>query len=337
MKCWRLNGKFDIGALTMEECATPALNPYEVRIKVKAVSLNYRDLMIVKGQYSKSLPFPLIPCSDGAGEVVEVGDSVRQVKIGDRVVANVAQKWIAGASNEEIARSMLGGAINGMLAEYVTLPETALVKIPEHLSFEEGATLPCAALTAWNALVFTGKVKAGETVLTMGTGGVSLFAVQFAQISGARVILTSGSDHKIQRVKKVLGVTDTINYKVRTDWEKAALEMTGGRGVDHVIELGGAGTLSRSCKAVRTGGRISLIGVLAGNESQFNPVPVVMKNICLQGIFVGSKEIFEQMNTAISLHKLKPVIDKCFDFQDAQNALSYMESQAHFGKIVIRV
>jgi NADPH:quinone reductase-like Zn-dependent oxidoreductase len=326
---------FGMDSLSVSDRALSPLKSRQVRIRVKAVSLNYRDLMVVKGLYSRGLKLPLIPLSDGAGEVVEVGDEVERVKVGDRVAATFMQRWISGPVNAEAAQSALGGAIDGMLSEQVILGEDGVVSIPKHLSFEEAATLPCAAVTAWNALISTGRLKPGDTVLTMGTGGVSIFALQFCKMSGAKVIITSSSDEKLERVKK-MGAHETINYKTNPDWEKSVLELTNGVGVDHVVELGGAGTLARSLKAVKMGGQISLIGVLAGG-GDMNPMPVLMKNVRLQGIFVGSRQMFEEMNTAITLPELKPVIDRTFSFDQVKDALKHMESGAHFGKIVIRI
>jgi NADPH:quinone reductase-like Zn-dependent oxidoreductase len=227
----------------------------------------------------------------------------------------------------------MGGAIDGMLAEYVVLNQDGVVKIPAHLSYEEGATLPCAAVTAWHALISEGRLAAGETVLTQGTGGVSIFALQFSKLLGARVISTSSSDAKLERVRG-MGADELINYKTTPDWEKPARALTG-IGVDHVVEVGGAGTLEKSMKAVRTGGTISLIGVLTGATGEINPRPILMRNIRVQGIYVGSREMFEAMNRAISLHKLHPVVDRVFPFADAVEAYRHMESGAHFGKIVI--
>ena len=336
IRAWELRGEFGIDALSLTQREVQPLGPYDVRIATRAVSLNYRDYLVVKGLYSRNLPLPLIPCSDGAGQVVETGSLVTRFKVGDRVAGIFMQQWLSGELRSSAASSALGGSIDGVLTESFVLHEDGLVLIPNHLSFEEAATLPCAAVTAWNALVCTGNIKAGDTVLTMGTGGVSLFALQFATISGARVIITSSSDDKLKRARE-LGASDVINYRSCPNWEKEVLKLTDGRGVDHVVELGGAGTLARSFVAVRAGGHISLIGVLAGTKSEVNPTMVLMKNICLQGIFVGSRAIFEQMNTAIALHKLKPVVNRVFDFDDAAKALCHLESQAHFGKIVIRV
>jgi NADPH:quinone reductase-like Zn-dependent oxidoreductase len=256
------------------------------------------------------------------------------VRVGDRVAGCFMPAWIDGEPTEAKAKSALGAGGTGMLAEYVVLPAEGVVRSPDHLSDEEAATLPCAAVTAWHALVTEGGVKAGDVVLTQGTGGVSVFAVQFARLLGARVIATSSSDTKLARVLP-LGASDGINYKTTPEWGGRARELTGS-GVDHVVEVGGAGTMPESMRAVRMGGRISLIGVLTG-AGQFNPTPVLMKNLRLQGIFVGSREMFEAMNRAIALHKLRPVVDRVFPMNEVRAALHYMESGSHFGKVVIQV
>lgn len=333
MKVYELRDGFGLDRLTLAERPEPQPGPGQVLVRVRAVSVNYRDLLVVKGLYNPRLPLPLIPFSDGAGEVVAVGAGVTRVKSGDRVAGIFMQRWIAGELTEAKAESALGGAIDGMLAEYALLHEEGMVRIPEHLSFEEGATLPCAAVTAWHAVVEEG-VKPGDTVLTIGTGGVSLFALQFARLAGARVIATSRSNGKLEQALS-LGATDGINSTAEPDWDRKAWELTGKTGVDLVVEVGGAGTLPRSLRAVRMGGRISLIGVLTGATGEVNPLPAVMKGVRVQGILVGSREMFERMNRAIALHRLRPVIDRLFPFAEAREALRYMESGQHFGKIVI--
>jgi len=325
---------FTLDSVAIAERPEPRPGPGEVLIRVRACSLNYRDLLIIKGLYNKKLPLPLVPLSDGAGEVSAVGDGVTRVRAGDRVAGCFMPAWIDGEPTEAKAKSALGGGGTGMLAEYVVLPAEGVVRVPDHLSDEEAATLPCAAVTAWHALVTEGGVKAGDVVLTQGTGGVSVFAIQLARLLGARVIATSGSDAKLERVRQ-LGASDGINYKMTPEWGGKARELTGA-GVDHVVEVGGAGTMPESMRATRMGGRISLIGVLSG-AGQFNPTPVLMKNLRVQGIFVGSREMFEAMNRAIALHQLRPVIDRAFPMSEIRAALRHLESGAHFGKVVIRV
>jgi len=334
MKLYQIEKEFGIDALKLVEKDEPKPKHQQVLVRMQAASINYRDLLMVDGKYARNLPLPLVPFSDGAGEVVAVGEDVRRWKPGDRVLSTFFQKWIAGPISEAAAPSALGGATDGVLAEYVALHEDGLVAMPEHLSFEEGATLPCAGVTAWHALI-TGGFTCGETVLTLGTGGVSVFATQFAHAAGAASIGTSSSDAKLERLKH-LGATEGINYKTEPDWEKRVLKLTGGIGVDRVIEVGGAGTLVKSLKAVRVGGHISLIGVLTGQTGEINPLPAVMKGVRIQGIFVGSREMFEAMNRAVAVHKIKPVIDRVFPFAEAKEALHHMASGAHFGKVVVK-
>ncbi len=335
MKVFEIRDNFGIDNLVLAERPQPLPGHGQILVKVRAVSLNYRDLLVVNGRYNPKLSLPIIPFSDGAGDVVAAGEGVSRVKVGDRVAAIFMQSWIEGELTESKGRSALGGGIDGMLAEYVILHEDGVVHIPGHLSYEEAATLPCAAVTAWNAVIETG-LKLGENVLVLGTGGVSLFALQFAQLAGANVIVTSSSDEKLMRALQ-LGARGCINYKKVSDWDQRVRELTGGTGVDLVVEVGGAGTLTQSFKAVRTGGRISLIGVLTGTAGTINPLPLVMKKIRLEGIYVGSREVFESMNRAISLHRLHPVVDRVFSFEETGQALRHMESGAHFGKICVRI
>ena len=334
MRAYVISGAFGVDALVVSERPDPKPGPGQVVVRTRAVSLNFRDLLVVKGDYSRKLPLPMVPCSDCAGEVAAVGDGVTRVKPGDRVAGIFMQSWIDGEVTEAKAKSALGGAIGGVLAESVVLNETGLVHIPAHLSFEEAAALPCAGVTAWHALITEGTVKPGDTVLTLGSGGVSIFALQFARMAGARVISTSGSDEKLARLAK-LGASEGINYMTTPDWDKRVRELTGA-GVDHIVEVGGAATLPKSFKAVRMGGRISLIGNVTGH-GEVNPVPVLMKNVRVQGIFVGSREMFEAMNRGIAEHSMRPVIDRVFEFDQAREAMHYMESGVHFGKICIRV
>jgi NADPH:quinone reductase-like Zn-dependent oxidoreductase len=335
MKAYRLHAFDGPDALKCEERPSPQPGPGQVRVRVRATSLNFRDLMVSKGVYNPKLKLPLIPLSDGAGEVAEVGEGVSRFQVGDRVVAAFMPGWQDGPPSEEKARSALGADVDGMLAEEVVLPEGGLLPIPAHLSFEEAATLPCAAVTAWNALVETGGLRPGDSVLVQGTGGVSIFALQFARLAGARVIVTSSSDAKLARVRE-MGASDLINYKTTPAWDKRVREVTGGQGVDTIVEVGGAGTLPLSTRAIKVGGYIALIGVLTG-AGDFNPIPLLMKNIRLQGIFVGSVQMFESMLKAIEVSQLRPVIDRVFPFDQTAEALKYLESGAHFGKVVIAV
>jgi len=324
---------FGIEGLSLNDVPDLKPGPGQVLVKMRAWSLNYRDLLVVRGVYSPKLKLPFQILSDGVGEVTMVGDGVTRVKPGDRVAGAFMQAWREGEPSLEKSATALGGAIPGVAAEYVVLDGEGVVVVPSHLSDEEAATLPCAAVTAWHALVSSGHLAAGETVLVQGTGGVSIFALQFAHMFGARIIATSSSNKKLERVLK-LGASDGINYKTTEDWGRKARELTGRIGVDHVVEVGGAGTLAQSLEAVRIGGRISLIGVLTRGE--VNPVPILMKNITVQGIYVGSRDMFEAMNHAIALGGLKPVIDRVFVFSELPDALRHMESGAHFGKIVLK-
>jgi NADPH:quinone reductase-like Zn-dependent oxidoreductase len=299
-----------------------------------AFSLNYRDLRVVEGAYGPNLKFPLVPLSDGAGEVESIGAGVTRVKVGDRVAGSFMQTWIDGELDDTKANSALGAALPGVAAEYCVFDEHGLVLIPAYLSMEEAAALPCAAVTAWNALFETGSLKPGQTVLALGTGGVSIFALQFARLAGARVIITSSSDTKLAHARE-LGAHDSINYSAMPDWEKRVRELTGGRGVDHIIEVGGAGTLPKSIKAVRTAGTISLIGLLAEGPD-VNPIPILMRHLRVQGIYVGSRAMFERMLNALTLRQVRPVIDRVFPFEDLSDALRYMQEARHFGKICLR-
>ncbi|NEQ22744.1 MAG: NAD(P)-dependent alcohol dehydrogenase [Microcoleus sp. SIO2G3] len=335
MKVWEIQNKQGLEALTLTERKEPQPAAGQVLLKMRAASLNYRDLLTVKGAYNSKQRLPLIPLSDGVGEVVAVGEGVTRVKIGDRVAGIFMQTWLDGEFSAEKSKSALGGAIDGILAEYVTLPEDGVVHVPEHLSDEEAASLPCAAVTAWQALITQGNLKAGDTILVQGTGGVSLFAVQFAKLVGARAIAISSSDEKLERVLQ-LGASDGINYKTTPNWDEQVWKLTNEVGVDHVVEVGGAGTMNKSLRAVRFGGTISLIGVLTGLSGDVSTGSILHKGIRVQGIYVGSRAMFEAMNRAIALHQLRPVVDSVFPFTDVREALAHIESGKHFGKIAIR-
>ena len=326
--------QFGIENLTKVERDEPQLRAGEVLVKFHAASLNYRDLMIVKGLYNPKMALPRVPLSDGAGEIAAVGETVTQWKIGDRVTPAFMPTWTGGVGKAQYQKEALGGDVDGCLREFGAFPASGVVKIPDILSYEEAATLPCAAVTAWNALAISGNLTAGETVLTQGTGGVSVFAAQFAAAFGARVIATSSSDEKLEKIRK-LGARDLINYKTTPDWDKEVFNLTDKTGVDHIVEVGGAGTLEKSLKAVKAGGHIAVIGILSG-AGAINPTPILMKAVKMQGIYVGSVEMFEAMNRAIVQNNIKPQIDKIFGFDEAQLAFKYMESAQHFGKIVIK-
>jgi NADPH:quinone reductase-like Zn-dependent oxidoreductase len=329
---------FGLDNLKLVEGAQPEPGPGQVLVRMRACSLNFRDLMIVKGLYNPKMRLPIVPFSDGCGVVDGIGPGVTRVKVGDRVTPAFMQTWVAGALTDSKGKSALGGgnAVGGVLAEYVVLNEDGLVPVPAGLSDDQAACLPCAAVTAWNALVTQGHLKSGDTVLVQGTGGVSIFALQFAKAHGARVIATSGSDAKLARVKQ-LGADQTINYKTNADWDKAAVQFTAGVGVDHVVEVGGAGTFERSLHAIRPMGVVSQIGVLSGVSKDLNIGPILMKHARIHGIYVGSRAMFEDMNRAIVQNKIVPVVDKVFPFEQVPDALRHMESGSHFGKIVVKL
>jgi NADPH:quinone reductase-like Zn-dependent oxidoreductase len=336
MKAYEIQ-EFGIDKLALNEREVPKPSEREVLVKFHAASLNYRDLMVAKGTYNPRMKLPAVPLSDGAGEVVETGSGVTKWKVGDRVMPIFAQQWIDGDTTEEKRRTSLGAGAqwDGVLREYGAFDEQGLVSIPAHLSYEEAATLPCAALTAWHALAISGSLKPGESVVTLGTGGVSIFAVQIAKLFGARVIATTGSSEKEAKLKQ-LGADEVINYRERDDWDVAVLELTGKRGADHVVEVGGSGTLGKSLNAVRLGGHVAMIGALTG-PGDFNPITVFMKAVRLQGIFTGSRTMFEGMLKALEVAKMKPVIDRVFGFDEVRAAMQYMDTGAHFGKVVIRI
>jgi NADPH:quinone reductase-like Zn-dependent oxidoreductase len=337
MRAYQLpKGGAGIDALVQVERPDPKPAYRQVVVKVKACSLNFRDLGIVRGTYRMPVRENLIPLSDGAGEVIEIGPGATRVKVGDRVAGCFFQRWAGGEAPADVHASALGGGIDGMLAEYAVLEEDGVVKIPAHLSLEEGATLPCAGVTVWNAMMEHAKLIAGQTVLLQGTGGVSIFGLQLARMMGIQVIITSSSDDKLARAK-ALGASHGINHKTTPDWEKAALGFNGGRGVDHIVEVGGAATLARSFGAIRIGGKITMIGGLSGPATELNPGLIFARRANVQGISVGSMQMFEALGRAMAASGIKPVIDRMFPFDEARAGYQHMASGAHFGKIVIRV
>ena len=337
MRAYQLpRGGAGIESLTKVDLPEPKPQHRQVKVKVAACSLNFRDLGIVRGTYRMPVRENIIPLSDGAGEVVEIGPGVTKFKVGDRVAGNFFQRWSGGEPAADVHKSALGGGVDGMLADYAVLEEDGAVKIPPHLSLEETATLPCAAVTVWHAMMEHAKLKAGDTILLQGTGGVSIFGLQFAHTMGIRAIITSSSDEKLKRAK-ALGAAYGINYKTTPDWEKAAMEFTGGVGVDHVVEVGGAATLTRSFGAIRVGGKVTMIGGLSGGATELNPGLIFARRANVRGISVGSTQMFEAMNRAVEFNALKPVIDKVFAFDDAREAYRHMAAGAHFGKIVVAV
>ena len=335
VKTWSIEGGFGLDALTLGERPPRALAPREVRVAMRALSLNYRDLMVVTGTYDPRQPLPLVPLSDGVGVVAEVGAEVRRVAVGDRVAGCFAQRWLDGPVDRDAQRSALGSPLDGVAAEERVFDEAGLVHVPAHLDDAEAATLPCAPGTAWSALFEQGALRPGHTVLVQGTGGVSTFALLFAAQAGARVIVTSSSADKLERARE-LGAWQTLRYDEDPRWGKAARELSGG-GVDHVIEVGGAGTIAQSLAAVRAGGTISVIGVLDGVAGDFPIVRVLMRQIRMQGIFVGPRGAFERMNAALAAGGLRPPLDRRFSFDALPDALGHMQAGAHFGKIVLEL
>jgi NADPH:quinone reductase-like Zn-dependent oxidoreductase len=335
MKVWQIQS-FGIDKLALIDLPQPRPGRGEVLVKVHAVSLNYRDLLMVRGHYNPRMELPRIPCSDGAGEVVEVGDAVTSTSPGQRVAGIFMQHWLDGPPTAESSRGALGGDVNGMLAEYVVLPQSGVVPIPEHLSYNEAATLPCAGVTAWNALENAARVKPGDVVLIQGTGGVSIFALQFAKMVGATVIGTSSSDEKLERAK-TMGLDAGLNYRQSPEWAKWVLKQTGNRGADLVVEVGGAGTFAQSLQAVRFGGTVAQIGVLSQSEQPLPIAPILHRQIRIHGVYVGSRAHFEAMNRALTANRMRPIVDRIFAFGEARAALNALQEAHHFGKIVIQV
>jgi NADPH:quinone reductase-like Zn-dependent oxidoreductase len=340
MRAYYLQSHGSVEGLVLRESADTKPGLREVAVRIRATSLNFRDLMILNNVYFQPVTPGVIPLSDGAGEVVAIGEGVSRFKVGDRVAATFHPKWVAGRithehlTNRFAPREHVGAGRDGLLTDYKVLSEEALVALPQHLSFEEAATLPCAAVTAWSALTAPRQLAPGETVLTLGSGGVSIFALQFAKAFGARVVATTSSEAKARRLKQ-LGADAVVNYRTTPEWEHEVRAANDGRGVDCIVEVGGAGTLARSLACAGPECQVSLIGVLAGASGSFDAAALQRGIVTLRRVAVGSRLDFELMNRAIAHHKLKPVIDKVFPFEDARSAYRYLESQRHFGKVVI--
>jgi NADPH:quinone reductase-like Zn-dependent oxidoreductase len=333
MKAFQIHAQPGPDGLRLVDLPDPAPGPGQVLVRVRANALNYRDLMVADGRYGQA-KLPLVPLSDGAGEIAAVGAGVTRWKVGDRVAGTFFQGWSCGAFRKEALATALGGALNGMLAELVVLSEDGVVAVPPHLSFEEAATLPCAGLTAWQALVVQGKVAAGETVLLLGTGGVSMFALQFAKMHGARVIITSSNDEKLVRAR-ALGADETINYRTTPEWETEVFRLTNKAGVEHVVEVGGNDTFPKSLRSLAAGGQVHVVGGVSGFTSDVPLREILGKMAVVRGIFVGNRDMFLAMNRALVLNKMKPVIDRVFPFGNAPAAYQYQQSGSHFGKVVI--
>jgi NADPH:quinone reductase-like Zn-dependent oxidoreductase len=332
MKAFRLTPSGGIDGLTLVELPDPAPGPGEVLVRVRATSLNYRDLLI-----ARRTAHAVIPLSDGAGDVVAIGVGVTRVAAGDRVAGCFFLHWSDGEVRPEyIAAALGGGTVDGMLAELVVLPADAVVRLPDYMTYDEAATLPCAALTAWNAMFVQARLFPGQSVLLLGTGGVSIAALQLAKVAGVRSIITSSSDEKLARAR-ALGADATVNYRTQPDWERAVLDLTDGRGVDLVLEVGGAATFPKSMAATRIGGDVVLIGALAHEGADPGTAPMVGRNIRATRIYVGSRVMFEDMLRVLALREVHPVIDRTFAFERAADAYRLLESQSHVGKVVIRV
>jgi len=336
MQAYRLHFGRGLDSLERVELPAPTLSPQGVRLRLRAVALNYRDLMIAEGSYPLASPDLLVPCSDGAGEVVEVGPEVTRFRPGDRVMPAFFTGWIDGPPTPEKTAASLGGGGVGLLAEEVVLPESALVAIPLHLDFAEAACLPCAGVTAWNALFVVGALRPGASLLLLGTGGVSIVALQIAKAAGLRAFVTSSSDEKLARAR-ALGAEVTVNYRSTPEWQEVVLEETGGRGVDLVVEVGGQATLSRSLAATRLGGTLAVIGGLGGFGAELGPMPLIGGAKRLEGILVGSRVMLEELARFVAVTGLRPAVDRIFPFAEAPEAFRHLEAARHFGKVAIAV
>jgi NADPH:quinone reductase-like Zn-dependent oxidoreductase len=336
MKCFELQNGSGFDALKPAERAAPKPGPGQIVVRVRAASFNYRDVMIAGGGYAGRAKYPLIPLSDGAGEVAEVGSGVTRVKPGDRVCGIFFQRWLAGPVRPDIQDAALGGTADGMLTDHALLDGDGVVPVPEHLSYEEASCLPCAALTAWHGLVEAGGVKPGDAVLLLGTGGVSIFGLQFARLAGARAIVVSSNEQKLGRARE-LGAAEVIDSKSVAEWQDRVRAATGGRGVDHVLDVTGGETTAKSLASMRPGGHIAIIGARSGPGGELDRRQVLQRGLKVSGINVGSRAMFEAMNRAIAAAKLKPVVDRVFPFRDAPEAYRDFATGRHFGKVVISV
>ena len=335
MKAMRIEDDWGLESLRLVDLAETQPGPRDAVVAMRAISINPRDRVMAMGGYGRQGgDLPLIPLCDGAGDVVAVGAEVTEIALGDRVAPTCSRTWLTGLRGPDAFKGAHGGPLDGTCVERMAVPASALVRLPDHLSYAEGATLPCAAVTAWNAVVTQGDLRADQTVLLQGTGAVSLFSLQFAKLKGATVIMTSSSDQKLARAKD-LGAAHLINYKETTDWDKTVKGLTAGKGVDLVVNVAGGGTLDRSIKSVKASGTVSLIGVLAGRLAELDLGRVVTRNVRLQGVTVGSREMFAEMVGAIGRAAMHPVIDPTpFEFEDVASALNRLPQGKHFGKIV---
>ena len=336
MKAWRIVAGSQIAGLTLVDEAPKALGPHEVRVRPHAAALNFRDLMVINGWYPAVSKDPLVPGSDAAGEVVETGSAVTRLKVGDRVATSFFPDWIEGQPTRAKLATALGGGGAGVLTQDLVLDENALVRSPAHLDYAQAATLPCAGVTAWRALFVVGQIKPGETVLLLGTGGVSIWALQLAKAAGARVIITSSSDEKLARAR-TLGADETVNYKTTPDWEAEVVRLTGGVGADLVLEVGGSQTIMKSISATRLGGTVAVIGAVSGPGAALEPMSLIGSSVRLQGIYVGSREMHEQLARFVEVAGIRPVVDSVFAFEELPRACGEFLGGKHFGKVVVSI
>ena len=336
MRALEVTAPWGVEAVQVVERPDPTPGPGEVLVRMRAVSLNYRDLLMVQGMYGRgSAPVaPITPFSDGCGIVEAIGEGVTRFQPGDRVATLFFQGWISGPATMEKLVTALGHPIPGAGRELATFSQEGLSKVPDFLTDQQVATLPCAALTAWHALFEHARLQPADTVVLQGTGGVSIFGLQFAHAAGYRTLITSSSDEKLERAK-ALGADNVVNYRTTPDWAKPVRAATGGRGADFIMEVGGGGTIQQSMQAIRIGGHISIIGVVAGAGEGFNPAVLIGNNARMQGVSVGSRDMFEAMCQAIELHQIRPVVDKVYPFTEVRAAFEAMRGGEHFGKIVL--
>ncbi|WP_068072441.1 zinc-dependent alcohol dehydrogenase family protein [Novosphingobium lentum] len=334
MKAYRYTMGSTLDELALVDLPDPIAGPGQVLLRMRAASLNYRDLLVVQGRYPRGQLDVISPLSDGCGEVVAVGEGVDRFAVGDSAIPLFFQSWLRGPMLDSDGESALGGSLDGVAAQYRVFDADKVIRAPRNLNFAQAATLPCAALTAWNGLHGPRPLVAGETLLTLGTGGVSTFALQFAHAAGARVIVTSSSDEKLAKAR-ALGADCTINYREHPEWSAKVREFTNGRGADHVIETGGGGTMLESVRSTARNGWIHVIGLVA--PGQIDPVHVLLAGVTLRGTEVGSREMFEAMNRSIEKSRIEPLVDRVFEFEELPAALRYLEQASHFGKVVIRI
>jgi len=331
-----LEGGFGLEHLVLREASPPDVGPEQLLLRMAVASLNYRDLLMVRGEYDKKLKLPFVPVSDGVGWVEQCGANVEDFQVGERVCPVVANGWYSNLPERNTLRQTRGGPLDGVLQDYMLINSTDCVRPPALLSDVQAATLPCAALTAFSALFRHGALKPGQFVLTLGTGGVSIFALQFAKALGAKVIVTSHSNEKLERAR-ALGADFVVNYREIPAWGRHIRGLAGGEGVDHVIEVGGPNTLNESLQAVRPGGQISLIGVLGGSLGDVNLLPILMRDVRLQGVFIGPRSSFVEMNHFIEQHQILPIVDKLFELTEIRAAFEHLATGNQFGKVCVRL